>query len=430
MVLTLMEMAQKGQEIPLFTLVAQNEQMNVQLLMERVATGRIVIPYNTHHKPQKPQGFGLGLSTKVSASIGLAADEDSLADELFKVDEAIRAGTNAVMDLSTAGNMDEARRTIIKRVPLPLGTLPVYQAFAEAVNTRGSALALEPEDFFKVMERQAADGVDFMALHSALHYGLFKTAKEDQRVLNLVSRGGSLLMGWMLYHNKENFLYTMFDRILEIAKKYEVTLSLADAMRPGAGADSLCRSQAEELVVLGELVKRSRQAGVQIMIKGPGHTPPNQIATTVKLEKQVCQGAPYFVFGPVSTDVAPGYDEITAAIGGAMAGAAGADILCYVTPAEHIAYPNAQDVYRGVVASRIAAHVADLAKGYPGAEKWDLQMSQARREQNVEAQKTLALDQERLTDFHSSEKSFCKKCEKGCAMAVAGEFFQELPWEC
>ncbi|KJS50228.1 MAG: phosphomethylpyrimidine synthase [Peptococcaceae bacterium BRH_c23] len=428
--MTLMEMAQKGQEIPLFTLVARNEHMNVQLLMERVATGRIVIPYNGHHKPQKPQGFGLGLSTKVSASIGLAADEDSLADELFKVDEAIRAGTNAVMDLSTAGNMDEARRTIIKRVPLPLGTLPVYQAFAEAVCTKGSALALEPEDFFKVMERQAADGVDFMALHSALHSGLFKTAKEDQRVLNLVSRGGSLLMGWMLYHNKENFLYTMFDRILEIAQKYEVTLSLADAMRPGAGADSLCRSQAEELVVLGELVKRSRQAGVQIMIKGPGHTPPNQIATTVKLEKQVCQGAPYFVFGPVSTDVAPGYDEITAAIGGAMAGAAGADILCYVTPAEHIGYPNAQDVYRGVVASRIAAHVADLAKGYPGAETWDLQMSRARREQNLEAQKTLALDQERLTDFHSSEKPFCTKCEKGCAMAVAGEFFQELPWEC
>ncbi len=427
---TLMEIAQKGQEIPLFTLVAKNEQMKVELLMERVANGRIVIPYNTHHKPQKPQGFGLGLSTKVSASIGLDADEDLLSDELFKVDEAMRAGTNAVMDLSTAGNMDEARRAIIKRVPLPLGTLPVYQAFAEAVRTKGSALALEPEDFFKVMERQAADGVDFMALHSALHTGLLETAKEDQRVLNLVSRGGSLLMGWMLYHNQENFLYTMFDRILEIAKKYEVTLSLADGMRPGAGADSLCRSQVEELAVLGKLVKRSRQAGVQIMIKGPGHTPPDQIAATVQLQKQVCEGAPYFVFGPVSTDVAPGYDEITAAIGGAMASAAGADILCYVTPAEHIAYPNAQDVYRGVVASRIAAHVGDLAKGYPGAADWDRQMSQARREQNVEAQKTIALDQDRLGDFQASEKPFCKKCEKGCAMAVAGEFFQELPWEC
>jgi len=430
MILTLMEMAQKGQETPLFTAIAQNERMDVQLLMERVGTGRIVIPYNNYHQPKQAQGFGLGLSTKVSASIGLDADEDRLDEELFKVDEAIRAGTNAIMDLSTAGDMDGARRAIIKRVPLPLGTLPVYQAFAEAVRTKGSALALEPEDFFKVMERQAADGVDFMALHSALHTGLLKTAKEDQRVLNLVSRGGSLLMGWMLYHNKENFLYTMFDRILEIAKKYEVTLSLADGMRPGAGADSLCRSQVEELVVLGQLVKRSRQAGVQIMIKGPGHTPPDQIATTVKLQKQVCEGAPYFVFGPVSTDVAPGYDEITAAIGGAMASAAGADILCYVTPAEHIAYPDAQDVYRGVVAARIAAHVGDLAKGYVGAADWDLQMSQARREQDVEAQKKLALDQERLGDFHSSEKPFCKKCEKGCAMAVAGEFFKELPWEC
>lgn len=428
--MTLMEMAQRGEEIPLFSLIAQNERMNVQLLMERVAKGQIVIPYNRHHEPAHPQGFGHGLSTKVSASIGLASDEDSLEEELIKVDGAIRAGTNAIMDLSTAGDMDKARREIIKRVPLPLGTLPVYQAFAEAVQAKGSALALVPEDFFRVMERQAADGVDFMALHSALHSGLLKTAKNDQRVLNLVSRGGSLLMGWMLYHDQENFLYTMFDRILEIAKKYEVTLSLADAMRPGAGADSLCRSQAEELVILGELVKRSREAGVQIMIKGPGHTPPNQIAATVKLEKQVCQGAPYFVFGPVSTDIAPGYDEITAAIGGAMAGAAGADILCYVTPAEHIGYPDAQDVYRGVVASRIAAHVADLAKGYPGAEDWDLKMSQARRDQNVEAQKTLALDQERLTDFHSSEKPFCHKCEKDCAMAVAGEFFQELPWEC
>lgn len=428
--LTVMEMAQKGQETPLFTKIAQNERMNIQLLMERVASGQIVIPFNNQHQPNQAQGFGLGLCTKVSASLGLAADEDLLADELFKVDEAIRAGTHAIMDLSTAGDMDVARRAIIDKVSLPVGTLPIYQAFAEAVRTKGSALALEPEDFFQVMERQAADGVDFMGLHCALHSGLFKTAKADRRVLNLVSRGGSLLMGWMLYHGKENFLYTMFDRILEIAKKYEVTLSLADAMRPGAGADSMCRSQVEELVVLGELVKRSRQAGVQIMIKGPGHTPPNQIATTIQLEKQVCQGAPYFVFGPVSTDVAPGYDEITAAIGGAMAGAAGADLLCYVTPAEHIGLPNAQDVYRGVVASRIAAHVADLAKEYPGAENWDLQMSQARREQNLEAQKTLALDQERLTDFHSSEKPFCNKCNKGCAMAVAGEYFQELPWEC
>ena len=428
--MSIMEMAQKGQETPLFAMIAHNEQMKVHLLMERVATGQIVIPYNIHHEPKRAQGFGLGLRTKVSASIGLDSDEDLLVDELFKADEAIRAGTHAVMDLSTAGDMDEARRTILARVPLPLGSLPIYQAFAEAVRTKGSALALEPEDFFKVMEQQAADGVDFMGLHCALHTGLLQTAKQDQRILNLVSRGGSLLMGWMLYHGRENFLYTMFDRILEIAKKHEVTLSLADAMRPGAGADSLCRSQIEELVVLGELVKRSRQAGVQIMIKGPGHTPPNQIATTIKLEKQVCQGAPYFVFGPVSTDVAPGYDEITAAIGGAMAGAAGADLLCYVTPAEHIAYPNAQDVFRGVIASRIAAHVADLAKGYPGAETWDRQMSQARREQNVEAQKNLALTQERLGDFRSTEKPFCNKCQKECAMAVAGEFFQELPWEC
>lgn len=428
--MSIMEIAQKGQETPLFAMIAHNEQMNVHLLMERVATGQIVIPYNIHHEPKRAQGFGLGLRTKVSASIGLDSDDDLLVDELFKADEAIRAGTHAVMDLSTAGDMDEARRTILARVPLPLGSLPIYQAFAEAVRTKGSALALEPEDFFKVMEQQAADGVDFMGLHCALHTGLLQTAKQDQRILNLVSRGGSLLMGWMLYHGRENFLYTMFDRILEIAKKHEVTLSLADAMRPGAGADSLCRSQIEELVVLGELVKRSRQAGVQIMIKGPGHTPPNQIATTIKLEKQVCQGAPYFVFGPVSTDVAPGYDEITAAIGGAMAGAAGADLLCYVTPAEHIAYPNAQDVFRGVIASRIAAHVADLAKGYPGAETWDRQMSQARREQNVEAQKNLALTQERLGDFRSTEKPFCNKCQKECAMAVAGEFFQELPWEC
>lgn len=428
--MTLMEMAQNGQEIPLFTKIAQAERMNIQLLMERVASGQIVIPFNHHHQPNQAQGFGQGLSTKVSASLGLAADEDLLADELFKVDEAVRAGTHAIMDLSTAGDMNEARRAILEKVSLPVGTLPIYQAFAEAVRSKGSALALEPEDFFRVMERQAADGVDFMGLHCALHSGLFKTAKADKRVLNLVSRGGSLLMGWMLYHEKENFLYTMFDRVLEIAKKYEVTLSLADAMRPGAGADSMCRSQVEELVILGELVKRSRQAGVQIMIKGPGHTPPNQIAAAIQLEKQVCQGAPYFVFGPVSTDVAPGYDEITAAIGGAMAGAAGADLLCYVTPAEHIGLPDAQDVYRGVVASRIAAHVADLAKGYPGAEKWDRKMSQARRDQNLESQKTLALDQERLTDFHPSEKPFCDKCQKGCAMAIAGEYFQELPWEC
>lgn len=428
--MSIMELAKGGHEIPIFRSIAQTEHIDTQLLMERVANGQIVIPYNVKHQPQKAHGFGLGLSTKVSASVGLASDGDSLAEELAKVSEAVRAGTHAVMDLSTGGNMDEARQAILQSVSLPVGTLPVYQAFAEAVRTKGSALALDPEDFFRIMERQAADGVDFMGLHCALHSGLLETAKQDRRVLNLVSRGGALLMGWMLYHGKENFLYTGFERILEIARKYEVTLSLADSMRPGAGADSLCRSQVEELVILGELVQRSREAGVQIMVKGPGHVPPQQISATIQLEKQMCQGAPYFVFGPVSTDVAPGYDDITAAIGGAMAGAAGADLICYVTPAEHLGLPNAEDVYRGVMAARIAAHVADLAKGYPFSDAWDLQMSQARREQNLEVQRSLALDPHKLRDMRKGQEPFCQKCRNGCAMAIAGEYFGELPWEC
>ncbi|MEN8614561.1 phosphomethylpyrimidine synthase ThiC [Dehalogenimonas sp. THU2] len=405
--------------------VAAVEGVSADLIHRGLTAGTIVVPCNPAHRGLKPVAIGTGLRTKVSASIGLDSWEGAVTDELEKLRVALAAGTNAIMDLSIAGDMDGARRAILESSPVPVGTLPLYQTVAEASRKWGSSLKMTPEQMLEVIERHAADGVDFMALHCATTLATVERAKNEGRIDPLVSYGGSHIIGWMVHHNKENPLYENYDRILEIAKKYGVTLSLADGMRPGCLADSLDGAQVQELIILGELVDRARDAGVQIMIKGPGHMPLNHIKDTITLQKSLCKGAPYFVFGPLLTDLSVGYDHINAAIGGAISSWYGAEFLCYVTPAEHIGNPDASQVRQGVIAARIAAHAGDLARGMPEAIQWDLEMSNARRDLKWTEQIRLSIDPEHAEYMrrtrNDGEIDTCAMCGKFCAMKIIAE---------
>ncbi len=359
-------------------------------------------------------------------SVGLYGDKGSIEVEVAKIKAAVEAGTDAIMDLSVSGDIDFMRQEALSATSTPVGTLPLYQAMAEASQKYGFSLKMDVEELFEVIERHTADGVDFLALHCGTTMSIVERAKKEGRVDPLVSYGGSHLIGWMLYNQRENPLYEQYDRILAIAKKYDVTISLADGMRPGCLADSLDGAQVQELVLLGELVRRAREAGVQVMVKGPGHVPINQLKATITLQKSLCKGAPYFVFGPVVTDLAAGYDHISAAIGGAISAWAGAEFLCYVTSSEHLGLPDIDQVREGVVAARIAAHAADLAKELPGAADWDLDLSRARKELDWKQQISLAIDpvraerlrKERTDDFASE----CTMCGKYCAMEIVSKY--------
>ncbi len=405
--------------------VAATEGVAPDVIRRGLADGTTVVPWNPAHKGLKPMAIGKGLRTKVSASIGIDCPTGTVAYELEKLSTALSAGTDAVMDLSVAGDMDGARRAILNASPVPVGTLPLYQTIAESAQKYGSSLKMTPEQMLEVIERQAADGVDFIALHCATTWATIERAKEEGRIDPLVSFGGSHLIGWMVHHHKENPLYENYDLILEIAKKYGVTLSLADGMRPGCIADSLGGAQVQELIVLGELVSRAREAGVQIMIKGPGHMPLNHIKDTITLQKSLCKGAPYFVFGPLLTDLGVGYDHINAAIGGALSSWYGAEFLCYVTPAEHIGNPDVSQVRQGVIAARIAAHAGDLAKGMPEAVEWDLAMSNARRDLKWTEQIKLSIDPQHAEYMrrtrNDGEIDTCAMCGKFCAMKIIAE---------
>jgi phosphomethylpyrimidine synthase len=404
--------------------VARQEEVDESFILKGVANGTIVIPANRIRR-HKNVGIGRGLTTKVSASIGTAKNSNQYQAELVKLDYALQAGAHTIMDLSIGGNIDVTRREIIARCDRPIGTLPFYQALVEATE-RSSAVDLDVEDFFKVMEKQAQDGVDFMALHSAMTLRTLEASKIQGRLHDVVSWGGSLLAGWMLYHDRENPLYTQYDRILELARKYDITLSLADGLRPGCIFDSLDRGQIQEMIILGELVDRARAADVQIMIKGPGHAPLSHVATTVKLMKQICGGAPYFIFGPVVSDIAPGYDHITGAMGAALSASHGADFICYITPAEHVGFPTAADVRTGVITALLAAHLGDLDKGIKKAWDWERAMDQARNPWNEKRQQELALDP---TKFNSIEEQnmegsyTCVKCGPKCAKKVLADYF-------
>jgi len=418
--------AWRNQVTPEMEQVARDEGRPVEYIMQAVGNGTVVIPANTKRENLKARGFGTGLRTKVNANIGTSSQLNSIEQELAKLKAAADAGADAVMDLSTGGDLDEVRRRILAETTLPLGTVPIYQATVEAKERRGSIVDMTADDLFEVIERQARDGVDFMTVHCGVTLESVGRLRRQGRVTDIVSRGGSFLTGWMLHHGQENPLFEEFDRLLDICLEYDVTLSLGDGLRPGSIADATDRAQIQELLILGELLDRCRETGVQAMVEGPGHVPLDQVIMNVQLQKRLCKGAPFYVLGPLVTDIAPGYDHITSAIGGAVAAMAGADFLCYVTPAEHLGLPTIEDVHEGVIAARIAAHAADLVKNVPGAKDWDRQMSEARKALDWERQMELAIDPVKARQYRGQlnpkGNQACTMCGDFCAMRIVSEY--------
>jgi phosphomethylpyrimidine synthase len=423
--MTQIEEARKGKLTEAMKAVAEEEQISPDFLMGLVAEGKVVIPVNPNHSPIHAIGIGQGLRTKVNVNIGTSSDFPDVADELKKVDVSLKYETDTLMDLSTGGDIKAIRRTILERARIPLGTVPVYEAAIRAIAERGSIVEMKEDDLFDVIEGQAKEGVDFMTVHAGLTSKAIERLKNQGRVADVVSRGGAFHLAWILHNGKENPLYANFDRLLEIVHKYDVTLSLGDGLRPGAIADATDRPQIEELVTLGELVKRSWEAGVQVMVEGPGHIPLDEVEMNIKIQKSLCKGAPFYVLGPLVTDIAPGYDHIVSAIGGAIAAAAGADFLCYVTPSEHLGLPGPDDVKDGLIASRIAAHAADIVKGVKGAKERDLKLSEARKKLDWDKQKNLVLDPYKFDDVRKERRTkskACSMCGDFCAMRIVSEF--------
>lgn len=423
--MTQLELARQGIISSQMKLVAEQEGVDTEFIRQGVAKGTIVIPANINHTNLVPCGIGQGLRTKVNANIGTSSDFGSVDTELEKLRVAIDCGADTVMDLSTGGDISAIRRTIIASSSVPLGTVPIYQAGIEAIDRHGAIVKMTIDDLFAGIEEHVHDGVDFITVHCGVTRSAVAKLKQQGRLTDVVSRGGAFMIGWMLYNERENPLYEYYDRLLEIAREFDVTLSLGDGMRPGSIADATDRAQIEELLVIGELVQRARQAGVQAMVEGPGHLPLNQIEANVLLEKSICKGAPFYVLGPLVTDIAAGYDHITGAIGGAIAAAAGTDFLCYVTPSEHLSLPDPEDVKQGVIASRIAAHAGDIIKGVKGAEEWDRRMSKARKELDWEEQARLSLDPElarRVHSKHASTGAACSMCGEFCAMELMEKY--------
>jgi phosphomethylpyrimidine synthase len=423
--MTQLELAREGIISPQMEQVAQYEGVAAETIRQGVALGTIIIPANQNHRNLVPCGIGQGIKTKVNANIGTSSDFGDINTEIEKLLVAIDAGADTVMDLSTDGDIAAIRRAIIAKSNLPVGTVPIYQAGIEAVERHGTIVKMSEDELFKTIEEHARDGVDFITIHCGVTRQAIAKLKEQKRVADIVSRGGAFLMGWMLHNERENPLYEYFDRLLEIARQYDVTLSLGDGMRPGSLADATDRPQVEELITLGELVNRSREAGVQVMVEGPGHLPINQIETNVKLEKAICNNAPFYVLGPLVTNIAAGYDHITGAIGGAIAAAAGTDFLCYVTPAEHLSLPDPEDVRQGVIASRIATHAGDIAKGVKGAADRDNKMSLARKRFDWKEQAKLSLDPKRFQHVRSKYTTTgktCSMCGEFCAMDLAERY--------
>ncbi|MFC1918969.1 phosphomethylpyrimidine synthase ThiC [Chloroflexota bacterium] len=431
--MTQLELARQGIISSQMESVAQYEGVEAEFIRQGVAKGTIVIPANINHPNLTPCGIGQGLRTKVNANIGTSSDYGDADTELEKLGVAIDSGADTVMDLSTGGDIAAIRQAIIASSTLPIGTVPIYQAGIEAIYKYGAIVKTTVDDLFAAIEDHARDGVDFITVHCGVTRSAVARLKQQKRVADVVSRGGAFLIGWMLYNERENPLYEYYDRLLELAKEFDVTLSLGDGMRPGSLADATDRPQVEELLTIGELVERARQAGVQTMVEGPGHLPLNQIEANVQLEKTLCKGAPFYVLGPLVTDIAAGYDHITGAIGGAIAASAGADFLCYVTPAEHLSLPEPEDVRQGVIASRIAAHAGDIVKGVEGAEQWDRRMSIARKQLDWEEQANLSLNPARSRQVHkkhASASSACSMCGEFCAMALVEKYLGTLSTKC
>ena len=414
---TQMQAARQGRVTPQMARVLADESISEDLLLERVAAGRIAIPANKRHTNLRGGGVGQGLRTKINVNLGVSQDCQNLEMEMRKVKDAIDLKADAIMDLSTCGETRAFRRKVVEMVPVMIGTVPVYDALGS------SACELKDitvDQFFDTVIQHAVDGVDFMTIHAGLNRVAVERIYKNNRLTNVVSRGGSILLEWMILNDCENPFYEHYDRLLEICREYDVTLSLGDGLRPGSLQDATDAPQVQELIFLGELTKASWERDVQVMIEGPGHMPLNEVVSNMQLQKKLCHGAPFYVLGPVVTDVAPGYDHITSAIGGALAASHGADFLCYVTPAEHLRLPDNADVKEGIVAARIAAHAADIAKGLPGAAEWDHKMSRARADLDWERMMALAMDPQKARAYRDSsapyDEEVCTMCGDMCAV--------------
>lgn len=419
--MTQLYQAGKGQTTDEIRKVAEQENIDVQKLTLRVAKGYVVIPSNKNRNTV-PCGIGKGLTTKINANLGSSPELENVNLEIKKAKLAVEYGADAIMDLSTGNNFREVRKAIIESTNAPLGTVPIYQAGITASKKRGAVVNMEEDDMFNAIEEQAREGVDFMTIHSGITLDTVEKVKRSERLMGVVSRGGAFLTAWILHNQQENPLYKNYDYLLEIAREHDVTLSLGDGLRPGCLADASDIPQIGELLVLGDLVKRAREAGVQVMVEGPGHVPLNQVEANMQIQKTVCKGAPFYVLGPIVTDLAPGYDHITSAIGGALAAKAGADFLCYVTPAEHLSIPGLQDVKDGVIASKIAAQAADVANGHKGAWKRELEMAHARKNFDWEKQYQLAFDPDKPKKCRerkpTAENDMCTMCGEYCALRM------------
>ena len=414
---TQMDAARKGILTKELLAVAKKEQMEPEKLVKLVAAGQVVIPANKCHTCLDPNGIGSALRTKINVNLGTSRDLNDLDMELQKVNDAVAMGAESIMDLSSFGDTQKFRRKLTAECPAIIGTVPIYDA---VVYYHKPLREITSEEWLQIAEMHAKDGVDFLTIHVGINKNTAERFKKMKRLTNIVSRGGSIIFAWMEMTGQENPFYEHFDRLLDICQEYDVTLSLGDACRPGCLEDATDVSQLEELLTLGELTRRAWEKNVQVMIEGPGHMPLDQIAANMKIQQSVCKGAPFSVLGPLVTDVAPGYDHITAAIGGAIAASAGASFLCYVTPAEHLRLPNRDDVKEGIIASRIAAHAADIAKGIPGAKEWDRKMAQARARLDWEEQFSLAIDPEKARRYRAESKpekeDTCSMCGNFCAV--------------
>lgn len=418
--MTQLEYARRGVITEKMRIAALSEGVPPEFIRDGIAAGTIVLCHNIKHVNGTPLPVGAGLRTKVNANIGSSSDDMNVEKELEKARAAVKYGADAIMDLSTGGPVDDIRKAIIAETSACIGSVPLYQAALDAVRNKNKAIVdMTVDDIFAGIIKHADDGVDFITVHCGVTRGTVERMKNEGRIMDVVSRGGAFTIEWMSYNNKENPLFEHFDKLLEITKEYDMTLSLGDGFRPGCLADATDRAQIHELILLGELTQRAQAAGVQVMIEGPGHVPLNQIQTNIQLQKRLCHGAPFYVLGPLVTDIAPGYDHITCAIGGAIAAAAGADFLCYVTPSEHLCLPNVQDVRDGIIATRIAAHAGDIAKGVKGAMEKDIAMAKCRKKLDWEGQFALAMDPDKAREYRASspvsDHGACTMCGEFCA---------------
>ena len=423
--MTQLEYAKQGIPSPLIKRVARQEGLNTQTILRRIREGRIVIPLNKNHALEKVCAIGYGLRTKVNANIGTSTDKARISQELKKLQVAVEFGADTIMDLSIGGRIRQVRREILRHSPVPVGTVPIYEIAVNAHNKRRDFLKFDIGEILETLQAQAEDGVDFFTIHAGVTQRTLSALKRSKRLLGIVSRGGAILARWISQHRKENPFFQHFDKILDLAYSYDITLSLGDGLRPGSIWDATDKAQIAELKTLGELAVRARRRFVQVMIEGPGHVPLNEIKKNIFLQKKICHHAPFYVLGPLVTDVASGWDHIAASIGAALAGSFGADFLCYVTPAEHLRHPSIEDVKEGVIASKIAAHAADLAKGIKSAWQWDKQISQARKKRDWKRQIALSIDPLKAAQYRLSSrpklKDVCTMCGQYCSIKLMQE---------